>query len=74
MGIIFTILMVCLLFKICGWMLKLCGKILGAAFSLIGYLIVGVIAFAGFGLAIIVIPIVLIVGIATVIGLIAKVC
>lgn len=74
MGIIFTILMVCLLFKVCGWMLKLCGKILGAALSLVGYLIVGVIAFAGFGLAIIVIPIVLIVGIATVIGLIAKVC
>lgn len=74
MGIIFTILMICVLFKVCGWILKLCGKILGAAFSLVGYLIVGIIAVAGFGVAIIIIPIVLIVGIATVIGLIAKAC
>ena len=74
MGIIFTILMVCFLFKICGWMLKLCGKILGAAFSIVGYLIVGIVAVAGFGVAIMVIPIVLIIGIVTIIGLVARAC
>ena len=62
MGIIMTILMLVLFFKITGFILKVLGAILGAVLSLLGYLLIGVIGVVLFGLAIFIVPVCLVVG------------
>ena len=71
MGIVIIVLLLLLAIKVTGWMIKLCGKLIGALFSLGGYLIIGGLAVFGFGLALVVIPIVLVAGIITVVALVA---
>lgn len=68
LGWIIVIGLVILSFKICGFVLKLCGKLLGGIFSIIGYFLIGVLGVAGFGIAFVAIPIILVIGIATIIG------
>lgn len=72
-GILITIGLIVLLFKICGFAIKLCGKILGSVFSVVGYLLVGVLGVLGFGLTIFIFPIVLVVAIIAIIVAISKV-
>ena len=72
MSIIVTILLLVLFFKITGFVLKICGAILGAVLSLIGYLILGSLLVTGFGLALIFIPIIMVVGVFSIIGALAS--
>lgn len=72
LGLLITIAMIVFAFKVCGWCLGLCGKLLGGIFSLVGYLIIGVIAVTVFGFAIVAIPIIFIIGLVTVIALIVR--
>lgn len=72
MGILITILLLCLVFKTCGLIFRLCGKVFGAAIGFVGFLLIGILAVVGFGLAFVALPIVLIVGVGAIIGLIVK--
>lgn len=67
-GILITIGLIILAFKVCGFFLKIFGKILGGIFSIIGYLLIGILAVSVFGIAVAVLPVILVVGVATVIG------
>ena len=71
MGIILTILMLVLFFKITGFILKVLGAILGAVLSLLGYLLIGVIGVVLFGLAIFIIPVCLVVGLIAIVSRLA---
>lgn len=68
--IIICIILLVAMFKLTGFFLKICGKLVGAIFSVIGYMIIA--AIAGVGIAVIAIPVVLIIG-ACVIGISAAV-
>ena len=57
--IMFIIFMV-LLFKLTGFLFKVAGKLIGAVFSFVGWLILGALAISAFGLAIVIIPVILI--------------
>ena len=64
LSIIICILVLIAMFKLTGFLFKICGKIIGAIFSLIGYVIVA--ALAGAGIAVIAIPIILIIGLCSI--------
>ncbi len=68
MGIIFTVITLVLLFKLTGVLLKLCGKILGGMFSLLGYILLAAVAVTGFGLAIVFVPVIIVVGVFSLIA------
>lgn len=57
-----------LAFKLTGWAFRICGKILGFIFSIIGYILIGVLGVSIIGTALIVIPLVLISAIIAVVG------
>lgn len=67
-SLLITIGMVILGIKLCGIILKICGKLLGAILSMIGYFLIGSFAVACLGVAAIAIPIILIVGIISIVG------
>lgn len=66
MGILFTILMIVIFFKVTGLIFKVLGKILGGVFSIIGWVIIGSLALAVFGVAVAFLPIIVIAGIASI--------
>lgn len=68
--IIICIILLVAMFKLTGFFLKICGKLIGAIFSVIGYMIIA--AIAGVGITVIAIPVILIIG-ACVIGISAAV-
>lgn len=68
MTFLIMILMLWLMLKITGVLLSLCGKLLGAVLSIAGYLILACVMVAGFGLALIFVPILLVIGVITVCG------
>lgn len=68
MTILISILLLWLMIKTTGFLLCLCGKLLGAVLSIAGYLILGVILVTGFGLALVFVPILLVIGLITVCG------
>ena len=72
MGIVFTIIGLVILWKVTWFFIKMLGKLIGAAFSLFGYLLLGVLSVAGFGLAVIAVPVILIIGVVTVISALGK--
>lgn len=63
MGILLTIFCVILLFKLTGLFFRVCGKILGVIFSLIGYALIGMLMVTAFGIALRALPFLLLVGI-----------
>lgn len=67
-GFIVIIALLVLAFKLVGFLLKICGKLLGGCFSLLGYAIIGAIAVGLFKIALVAIPIILVIGIATIVG------
>lgn len=71
MTILLSIIVFACVLKLTGFFFKLFGKIIGLAFGLIGYILMGVLAVTVFGLATIFAPIIIIVGICAVIALIA---
>lgn len=67
-SLLITIAMIVVSLKFVGFLLKVCGKLLGGIFGIIGYLLIGVFAVSVLGLAVMAIPIILIVGIIIVVG------
>ena len=68
LGFIVIIALLVLAFKFVGFLLKICGKLLGGFFGILGYALIGVIAVGLFKIAFVAIPIILVIGIATIIG------
>lgn len=60
---IIVIALMAVLFKVTGFIFHIAGKLLGGILGIIGWLILGGIAVTIFGLALFVVPIILIVGI-----------
>ncbi len=62
-SLLIVILMIAALFKITIFMFHIAGKILGAILGIAGWLILGGLAVTAFGLALIALPVILIIGI-----------
>lgn len=71
MSILFTIFMFWLLLKGTGLFLRIFGRIIGIGFGLLGYLFTGIILVTVFGAAFFFIPIIFVIGLVTVIMLVA---
>ena len=72
-GVIITILLIGLAFKILGFIFKIFGKLLGCIFGLMGYVIIGILAITILGLAIAAFPVIVVVGIAGIVYLCTRV-
>lgn len=72
MGILFTILLVVLFFKLTGLFFRICGRILGIMFSLAGYALIGILAVAVLGIALNAMPLLLLIGIGATAVAVAK--
>ena len=55
-----------LMFKATGFCFRLCGKLLGIMFSVIGYLFLGGLSVGVFGIALFIIPVIVIAGITSI--------
>ncbi len=66
MGIILSIVLLMAVLKITGWLLGICGKVIGIVFSIVGYLLIAVFAVVGLGLAIAIVPVIFIVGLISI--------
>lgn len=64
-SIIVFIIMMVILFKLTGFLFKVAGKLIGAIFSFIGWLTLGVLAICATGLAFIIVPVVVIACVAS---------
>jgi len=60
-------------FKITGLIFRICGKVIGGIFGLIGYFLIGFLAVAGFGIAFICIPMIFVIGIVSIVACAAAV-
>ena len=67
LGWLFVILLVVAFFKITGFILHILGKVLGGILGIIGWLFLAGLAVTVFGLALFVIPLILIVGLISLI-------
>lgn len=67
LSFLIVILVMVVLFKVTGFMFRIAGKLLGGILGIIGWLILGGLAISVFGLALFVLPIILIVGIVALI-------
>ena len=65
-SIIVFIIMMVILFKLTGFLFKVAGKLIGAIFSFVGWLVLGVLAICATGLAFIIVPVVVIVCVASI--------
>ena len=68
----FMILMMVLMFKITVFTFKVVGKVMGWMLGIVGWLILAVLAVTAFGLTIIALPIILVVGLFSIIMAIAS--
>lgn len=68
LGYIVIIGLLVVAFKLVGLLLRICGKLLGGIFSLLGYAFIGFLAVGLFKIALVAIPIILVIGIATIAG------
>ena len=71
-SILFVILMMVLMFKISVFTFKVVGKVMGWMLGIVGWLILAVLAVTAFGLTIIALPIILVVGLFSIIMAIAS--
>ena len=55
--------MMFVLFKVTGFLFSIVGKVLGLVFGIVGYVLISVLSVAAFGMAIIFLPIIVILGI-----------
>lgn len=67
LSFLIVILVMVVLFKVTGFMFHIAGKLFGGILGIIGWLILGGLAISVFGLALFVLPIILIVGIVALI-------
>ncbi len=72
MEILALILMLFVLFKITGFFFHIAGKVLGCIFGIIGYVLLGIVYVTVFGVAMVFLPVILLIGIAGIAALIAK--
>lgn len=70
MTIILALVTFYVILKLAGCFFKIFGKLIGFTFGLIGYILMGVLAITVFGLATFVAPIIILVGIISLIALI----
>ncbi len=68
LGLLIVILMLVILFKITFFIFRIVGKILGCILGVIGWLILGCLAITVFGLALFILPIILVVGVVALIA------
>ncbi|WP_044959847.1 hypothetical protein [Shuttleworthella sp. MSX8B] len=61
-GLLLVVLLMVVLFKATGFAFRIAGKILGGIISIAGYLILAGIAVTVFGIAMVVLPVILIIG------------
>lgn len=66
-GILIIIVLMIILFKLLGLVFHAAGKVLGWILGLVGYLLLGMLGVVAFGLSLAVIPIVLVVGLGSLI-------
>lgn len=71
-SILFVILMMVLMFKITVFTFKVVGKVMGWMLGIVGWLILAVLAVTAFGLTIIALPIILVVGLFSILMAIAS--
>ena len=71
-SILFVIVMMVLMFKITVFTFKVVGKVMGWMLGIVGWLILAVLAVTAFGLTIIALPIILVVGLFSIIMAIAS--
>ena len=70
--LVLCVLALVVMFKVTGFFLRLCGKLLGVIFSLAGYALIGTLVIGSIGLGIIVIPLIAIAGLFSIISNITK--
>ena len=68
MSLLLMFVSVLLMFKLTGFLLRVCGRVLGVIFSLAGYLLLGLLLMPLFSAALFVIPALLVIGAVTVLG------
>lgn len=68
MALLLTFVSILLMFKLTGFLLRVCGRVLGVFLSLAGYLLLGLVLMPLFGAALFVIPGLLLIGAVTVLG------
>lgn len=73
MSFLFTLLLMVIFFKVTGFCLRIFGKLLGCIFGLFGYVLIGVLAITGLGLAVAFFPVIILVGIMAIIAAVARV-
>ena len=73
LSIIFTIFLLWGVFKLTGLIFKICGKLIGGIFGLIGYILIGVLAITVFGIAVAFVPILIVVGIVAIVACAKKI-
>ncbi len=71
--LILCVLALVIMFKLTGFFLRLCGKLIGVFFSIAGYALIGTLAVGAIGLGMLVIPLVVIAGLFSIIGNFARV-
>ena len=71
-SMLFVIVLMVLMFKITVFTFKVVGKVMGWMLGIVGWLILSVLAVTAFGLTIIALPIILIVGVSSIIMAIAS--
>ena len=65
-----VIIILGLTLKLAFFIVKVCGKVIGAIFSLVGYILAGVIAIMFLGVAAVVVPIIILIAILTILGIV----
>ena len=61
-----TIIMMIILLKLTGWFLRVCGRLAGCILRFLGFLFLGGLAVTAFSLAVVAFPIILVIGIITI--------
>lgn len=64
LSLILVILIIVGFFRLTGFMFRIAGRLLGAIFSVLGWLIIAALAVALFGIALYALPVILIIGAA----------
>ena len=70
--ILILVLMLFVLFKITGFFFHVAGAVLGCIFGIIGYVLLGALYVTAFGMAIVFLPVILLIGIVGIAALIAN--
>jgi hypothetical protein len=73
MEIMILVLMMFVLFKVTGFLFKIVGKMLGIVFGITGYVLLGVLSVAAFGMALAFLPLIVLIGIAGIAALAGRV-